>query len=65
MKELKRKNQAKSLSKKYIPLTCDEVNSTTGEAEDFGSIDLHIIVLLKRLCKWKIPFLMDHLLETG
>lgn len=65
MKELKRKSQAKFLSKKYIPLTCNEVNSTAGEAEDFGSMDLHITVLLKRLYKWKILFLMDHLLETG
>lgn len=65
MEELKRKKQAKFLCKKYIPLTCDEVNSMAGEAEDFGSMALHIIVLLKRLYEWKIPFLMDHLLETG
>lgn len=53
MKELKRKNQAKFLFKKYIPLTCHEVNSMAGEAEDFGSMDLHITVLLKRLYEWK------------
>lgn len=47
------KNQAKFLSKKYIPLTCDEVNIMTGEAEGFGSMDLHITVLLKRLYEWK------------
>lgn len=49
MKELKRENQAKILSNKYFPLTCNGVNNTAGEAEDFGSIDLHITVLLKRL----------------
>lgn len=52
MKELKRKNQAKILSKKYFTLTCNGANSTAGEAEDFGSIDLHMTVLLKRLYEW-------------
>lgn len=65
MKELKRKNQAKFPSKKCTPLICNEVNSTAGEAEDFGSMDLHITVLLTRLYEWKIPFLMGYLLETG
>lgn len=48
MKELKKK-QAKILSKKYFPLICNGVNNSADEAEDFGSIDLHILALLKRL----------------
>lgn len=55
MKELKRKNQAKILSKKNFMLSCNGVNSTAGEAEDFGSIDLHMTVLLKSLYELKNP----------
>lgn len=36
-------------------LSCNGVNSTAGEAEDFGSIDLHMTVLLKSLYELKNP----------